>query len=302
MSVNFSNGIAHAQLQPVEQARSASTHPVFADVEGLFDALQARTAQALGADCSVHCLAHGGHAGASRAAALACIADIEHLRAAVGRELGHRRQLEHDIRDLQGRLSRLQAELSGSRASEIEARREALHDSLTRLPNATQFRARLDELAQAGTQPIAVLFVDLDRFKSINDDHGHDVGDDVLRVVAGRLSGGIRAGDMASRLGGDEFACMLGGVASLQHLHRLVRKLAARLASPLTIGRLVLNVRASIGVAVFPEDGNRSETLLRNADIAMYVAKRQRTGVEFFAQSTRWRQAPPGGRSARAQA
>jgi diguanylate cyclase (GGDEF)-like protein len=271
------------------QVPSVAANAAFTDVDGLFLAVQARIAQAFDQQFGRHEPPRVGEAaGDIRATVLACVGDIERLRSAVSAEIGQRRQLEQDIRDLQGRLGHLQAELSGSRASEIEARHLALHDHLTRLPNAAHFRARLgNELAQARTQPIAVLFVDLDRFKSINDKHGHDIGDAVLRVVAARLSGGTRAGDLASRYGGDEFACMLGGVASLRHLHGLVSKLALRLASPLTIGRLVLTVRASIGVAVFPVDGDTPDALLRNADIAMYVAKRQRSGFAFFQGSPR---------------
>jgi diguanylate cyclase (GGDEF)-like protein len=238
-----------------------ATGLAFADLDALFNAVQARISQTLGEDFAARCLARGGDpASLIRATVLECVADMEQLHSMVSHEVGHRRWLEREVRDMQRRLSQLQAELSGSQASEFEARHKASHDSLTRLPNAALFRARLDaELAQAGTQPIAVLFVDVDRFKAINDAHGHAIGDAVLRIVAARLSGGIRAGDLASRFGGDEFACMLGGVANRQHLRRRVRKLALRLASPLTIDRLVLNVRASIGVAVFPVDGGTSE-------------------------------------------
>jgi GGDEF domain-containing protein len=104
----------------------------------------------------------------------------------------------------------------------------------------------------------------------------------VLRIVARRLNGGSRAGDLVSRLGGDEFACLLAGVSSRAHLQLLVRNLFKVLLSPFKIGSLLLRVRPSIGVAMFPVDGTTSPDLLRNADVAMYLAKRRKSGVAFF--------------------
>ncbi|HWI10022.1 MAG TPA: GGDEF domain-containing protein, partial [Burkholderiaceae bacterium] len=159
------------------------------------------------------------------------------------------------------------------------------HDGLTRLPNAEYFRTRVDNAlarVRQHEQPVAVLFLDLDDFKAINDTHGHATGDAVLRIVAARLVGGIRAEDLVSRIGGDEFACLLVGVQDRARLSRLVCQMFDSVAGPLTIGRVGLSVRASIGIAMSPADGATSVALMKNADAAMYRAKRQKRGYVFF--------------------
>ncbi len=162
----------------------------------------------------------------------------------------------------------------------------ATHDALTELPNRMLLRDRLDEAisrAQRDRSSAAVLFIDLDRFKSINDTLGHSVGDELLCQVAARLRNGVREIDTVSRMGGDEFAIILteckesSDVASLAHkLHELVSR-------KFTVDSRELFVTASIGISCYPQDGCDVSTLLKNADIAMYRAKESgRNMFQFF--------------------
>ncbi|MGX5733298.1 EAL domain-containing protein [Bosea thiooxidans] len=163
------------------------------------------------------------------------------------------------------------------REAEARARYLAEHDPLTGLANRTQLGERLETALDAARKieaRLAVLLLDLDGFKAINDQYGHPVGDEVLRVVSKRLAGILRTVDTVSRLGGDEF-CIVQ--ASLEHsgaANDLADRIIAALASPIVVGTLRVAVSTSIGIAVFPDDGGTSEQLLHRADIALYAAKR----------------------------
>ena len=188
---------------------------------------------------------------------------------------------------IQSALARSQQDLAQAQAAAMQASHRALHDGLTALPNRDNFRQRLDQaLGQPGFAPpgptLAVLFLDLDGLKLINDGHGHATGDELLRIVAARLARSVRAQDMVCRLGGDEFACLLGNVFNRDQLSHLACKLFDAVSAPLKIGELELTVRPSIGIAVCPTDGNNCDALLRHADSAMYRAKRQQLGYAFF--------------------
>ena len=221
-----------------------------------------------------------------QASVLECMAALDELHATLKHEHRRRRQLEAEVSSAQKALVQARAELVGTQAGERRARHLALHDGLTALPNRGFFRERLDHaLTQVdpGHQTLAVLYLDLDGFKRVNDTHGHDAGDELLRVVAERLIRAVRAEDMVSRLGGDEFACLLAELPpGRAQLTRLACKLFDALSAPFKIGKLRLTVRASIGIAMCPGDGMTAEGLLRNADTAMYRAKREQTGYEFF--------------------
>jgi diguanylate cyclase (GGDEF)-like protein len=162
----------------------------------------------------------------------------------------------------------------------------AMHDPLTGLPNRTMFYSRLQRAITAAELDtrIALLLVDLDRFKEINDTLGHQYGDEVLRQVAHRLKAGVGPHDLVARLGGDEFAILLPqlkvGEAPIAVAERLRRSLAA----PLDAAGVRLDLGGSVGVATYPADGGDVETLLQHADIAMYEAKSGRTGVESYAR------------------
>jgi len=152
----------------------------------------------------------------------------------------------------------------------------AQHDALTELPNRLLYMDRLKQaLARARWHKrlVAVLYVDLDRFKTINDTLGHETGDKLLQVLAGRLTASVREGDTVARFGGDEFAMLMDDVASEKDIGVVAQKVIEMLAPPFKIDGQTLYVTASIGVSLFPNDGEDSSTLLKNADIAMYRAK-----------------------------
>lgn len=228
---------------------------------------------------------HGHEAsGRVRDGVLECVAALDNLSTTMQRELDHHRQLEREVSNSRAALARARTELAGSRAGERRARQLALHDDLTSLPNRRCFHERLEQaLAQVGPRhpALAVLYLDLDGFKSVNDLHGHVVGDELLGIVAARLSRAVRAEDFMSRLGGDEFACLIADLSTRDELGQLACKLIDAVSSPLTIGSLTLAVRPSIGIATYPADGATADTLLNSADGAMYHAKRYRKGFAF---------------------
>jgi len=156
-----------------------------------------------------------------------------------------------------------------------EAEHRGHHDALTGLANRILFNEIVDHqlavCARSGT-PLAVLFVDLDGFKVVNDTHGHATGDELLRAVARRLKSGIRSSDLAARLGGDEFAIVLVSTGT-KDAAIVARKLADSVSIPYPIGQLKIAISASIGIAAYPESGTNSEALLRSADEAMYETK-----------------------------
>ncbi|WP_409267719.1 EAL domain-containing protein [Massilia sp. BHUDP2] len=164
----------------------------------------------------------------------------------------------------------------------------AHHDPLTALPNRLLFHDRLQHAmvrcARAGQQ-LAVLFIDLDRFKNVNDTLGHHVGDLLLKQVAGQLSACLREGDTLARLGGDEFIVLLEDVGGPGAAH-VAEKLMALFEQPLTVSGYELFVTGSVGISLFPQDATDLNMLIRNADVAMYQAKaRGRNGYQFYAPS-----------------
>ena len=158
---------------------------------------------------------------------------------------------------------------------EEELTRQAFHDGLTGLPNRALFRDRLDQAlarSERSQDPLAVLLLDLDGFKQVNDSLGHDVGDQLLEEVAGRFDDIIRPADTLARLGGDEFALLLEGTQEAQAV-AAARRLLRRLSEPIALAGHDLALGASIGVAIHPGGPARSDDLLRHADLAMYAAK-----------------------------
>ena len=152
---------------------------------------------------------------------------------------------------------------------------KAMHDELTGLPNRTLNDDRLDQAVTRATREsgsFAVLLLDLDRFKDINDTLGHSIGDEVLRVVASRLNAGIRESDTISRIGGDEFCAIIEGTERVV-AENIAMKLANAIEPPFQVNGHTLQVGTSIGIAVFPDDGITPELLVQHADVAMYEAK-----------------------------
>jgi diguanylate cyclase (GGDEF)-like protein/PAS domain S-box-containing protein len=164
---------------------------------------------------------------------------------------------------------------------------QAYHDQLTRLPNRVLFKDRL-ELAIAQAQrrngALAVMFIDVDRFKLVNDTFGHAEGDALLRGVASRLSATLRRGDTLARLGGDEFTILLPDIDTPDDAEVIARKILGALERPFPLSRGEFRATASVGIAIYPQDGGSAETLTQHADIAMYQVKRSgKNGFRFFA-------------------
>ncbi|MBF0382044.1 MAG: EAL domain-containing protein, partial [Magnetococcales bacterium] len=167
-------------------------------------------------------------------------------------------------------------EISHQKENERQIQYQALHDPLTDLPNRKLFLDRLNvsvEQAKRSNQCLSVMFIDLDRFKQINDSLGHDVGDELLKQVAVRLSQSVRGEDTVSRIGGDEFVLILSRIAGLKAADSIVKKIMSMFKEAIVIGPHELHITLSIGVAVFPKDGLSPEDLIKNADSAMYQAK-----------------------------
>lgn len=166
--------------------------------------------------------------------------------------------------------------LAISREQAKRARHESLHDEVTGLPNAALFRDRLKSaLAQARRHSwrIAVMFIDLDGFKQINDTHGHDMGDALLQLVAERLQAFVRGGDTVSRRSGDEFLFLMLEAKDEDNARAMAQRIIEVIALPVRIGGVELSVTASVGLAMYPGDGTTVAMLLKNADLAMYEAK-----------------------------
>ena len=177
-------------------------------------------------------------------------------------------------------------DITARKEAERRAERMARHDSLTDLANRACFRERLDDaLARAREtgESVALLCLDLDRFKTVNDTLGHPVGDALLRAVAGRLAGQVRGGDLIARLGGDEFAVLQVGAAQPEAARSLAQRLVDALATPISVAGRDLSVGLSIGVALAPQDGVDADALFKNADLALYRAKGEgRSTFRFF--------------------
>ncbi|CCQ74199.1 bifunctional diguanylate cyclase/phosphodiesterase [Magnetospira sp. QH-2] len=192
------------------------------------------------------------------------------------------------IRDDDGHVSNyvgIFTDISAQKSTERKLERLAFFDPLTKLPNRALFRDRLTqglEMARRDTHPLALMFIDLDRFKNINDNLGHDVGDEVLIAVAQRIKGCLRKSDTVARLGGDEFTVILRDPGDSVDLGTLADDIIGVLTKPFHIREQDLFIGASIGIALFPEDGADDETLMKNADVAMYQAKQAGRGTYRF--------------------
>ena len=180
-------------------------------------------------------------------------------------------------------------DITARHEAELELHRLAHHDSLTELPNRAQFRSRLRELMRVHPRQghsVALLALDLDRFKTVNDTMGHAAGDELLVVVAKRVSSCVRAGDMVARLGGDEFAVLISGPIERKRIEFLAKEIIDRVSEPLVIDGREVHPGTSIGVALAPRHGRQADLLQRRADMALYRAKAQQRGsVCFFSES-----------------
>jgi diguanylate cyclase len=179
-------------------------------------------------------------------------------------------------------------QLAAAVEQEEAHRSAALHDRLTALPNRALFEDRLEHgIAQAKRHRwiLAVMFVDLDEFKSINDTYGHQAGDAVLQTVAMRLKHNTRNDDTISRFGGDEFLCVLTQLHEQNEIAMIAAKILKAIRAPcdVRVDDVIVNlgIEASIGISVFPKDGASAAALIKRADEAMYVAKENKSGFAF---------------------
>jgi diguanylate cyclase (GGDEF)-like protein len=178
------------------------------------------------------------------------------------------------------------------KAAEMELSHKAMHDALTGMPNRTLFLDRLKHAVMRAKRHhslIGVMFVDLDNFKPINDRYGHEAGDRLLTAVAGRLQDGLRASDTAARFGGDEFMILCEDVAGQQDVVNIAQRILAAIEKPFEIAGEHLSVRASMGIAIADGKADTAESLIRNADAAMYGAKQQDAAYEIFDDGIRTR-------------
>ncbi len=174
-------------------------------------------------------------------------------------------------------LSGIMQDVTELRRSQERLTYIAHHDALTNLPNRIMFQQQMEQAIQRANRfqrKAALLFIDLDRFKGINDSLGHDIGDALLRGVAERIRGSIRKYDTVARLGGDEFAVILDAIENKQDAMHFAKRAIRIFEQPFYLDNKMLYVEASIGISVYPDNGKTPEKLLRNADMAMYQAKR----------------------------
>ncbi|HEX5767359.1 MAG TPA: EAL domain-containing protein, partial [Burkholderiales bacterium] len=194
-------------------------------------------------------------------------------------------RVQRALGELERAVAQRTAELEEAKA---RAQHLADHDPLTGLPNRRLLEDRLTQalaLSHRNRKASAVMFVDIDRFKTINDSLGHAVGDALLKVVASRLVEQLREGDTICRIGGDEFVVVLPEVKRSSDVAHVAQKVIARLSQPLIVEERELLVTCSIGIAVYPDDGRDAESLIRNADAAMYHAKELgRANYQFFTE------------------
>lgn len=203
-----------------------------------------------------------------------CAEDLHAVNTTLAQEIRGRKKLEQKLRD--------------SKAEEERARYLAYHDVTTGLANRALFNERLEHAliqAERHNWSLAVMYMDLDKFKSINDTYGHHVGDKVLQVVGERLQACVRAEDTVSRIGGDEFLCLLIEVKNDLDVAKVAELIFKNVSEPCDINHIKLIIKPSIGIALYPRDGTTAEVLLKNADAAMYQAKLGKDNYFFYSRA-----------------
>ncbi|MGB0750076.1 MAG: putative bifunctional diguanylate cyclase/phosphodiesterase, partial [Magnetospiraceae bacterium] len=196
------------------------------------------------------------------------------------------------LRDTQGRPRNYIlsiADYTARKQAEETIQRQANFDALTNLPNRNLFQDRLNQSLGAARRSggkVALMFIDLDRFKKVNDSYGHTAGDQVIIECADRIKACLRTTDTVARLGGDEFVVILPDIGRTQECRIVAEKILSSLAKPIRFGHIEVFNSGSIGIAIFPDDANDLENLIKNADTAMFEAKDQgRDGYHFFTEA-----------------
>ncbi|MGE5667878.1 MAG: putative bifunctional diguanylate cyclase/phosphodiesterase, partial [Betaproteobacteria bacterium] len=196
------------------------------------------------------------------------------------------RSVRQMLKRIRERERELERELRERRRAEEELARLAHYDALTSLPNRNFFNTQLTEVlasARRAGRAVALLFIDLDNFKIVNDTLGHHVGDLLLTAAAGRLRNSVRTSDITCRLGGDEFTVILDDVDTAEHAGQIAAKIIDALAKPFRLLDIDVHVSASIGISLYPKDGGDAARLMKCCDMAMYHAKeRGRNNFQFF--------------------
>lgn len=181
-------------------------------------------------------------------------------------------------------------DITAQKVAEEQVRYRATHDTLTGLPNRTMFGVLFEQALQSARRykrGLAVLFIDLDGFKSINDEFGHEAGDYLLQQLSFNLVHAVRSSDVLARLGGDEFVLLVPELHARENLTTLAGKLISASRLPVCMGERECRVSASVGIATFPDDGDDEQSLMKQADHAMYTAKRAGKGTFRFARELR---------------
>ena len=192
------------------------------------------------------------------------------------------------LQQLHERERNLTREIAERKQVEEKLHQIATYDQLTNLPNRyllhSEFERKLEE-AQRYEMKLAVLFLDIDHFKTINDMYGHEIGDVLLKKVSERIANVLRSYDLLSRFGGDEFVLIMSHLKSPSEVYSVVEKIISSVSRPLDLGEVQVQVTTSIGISFYPDDGSTPSSLLKNADLAMYIAKSEgRNGYHFFTQ------------------
>ncbi|MGV7210670.1 EAL domain-containing protein [Oxalobacteraceae bacterium A2-2] len=199
------------------------------------------------------------------------------------------RRVQERTAELAGANAQLQGEIVERRQAEARVHHMAYHDTLTGLPNRALLADRLDRAMAAaarGQRRLAVMFIDLDRFKTINDSLGHMMGDQLLKEVASRLCAAVRVSDTVARLGGDEFVVLAPGLRHTEEAAQVAEKILESLSSSFALDEHNLHITPSIGICLYPDDGADVDTLMRQADAAMYHAKGAgRNNYQFYTRS-----------------
>ena len=210
--------------------------------------------------------------------------DLDSVTKTLAQGIDELKLLEVALASSKTALAETSVSLASALAGEERANRRALHDHTTGLPNRALFDDRLAQalaLAERHDWTVAVMFLDLDRFKNVNDVHGHAAGDVVLKEVAKRLAQDARDEDTVCRNGGDEFLYLLMNPQGRSNVERIAATVIENLARTIRVGQKQLTVRPSIGIAIYPDAGVNGDALIQNADAAMYRAKKIECGYAF---------------------
>ena len=216
-----------------------------------------------------------------------CAEDLHAVNESLAQGVADLRTTEDALVATRAALAVSKASLAESKEAENEARMEALHDAATGLPNRVHFNSQLTHSmahVKRHGMKLAVMFLDVDKFKAINDTHGHAAGDAVLLAVSKRLASRCRGEDMVCRNGGDEFLYLV--MCPGDDIAKIAESVIDDLARPVAFGDLQLSVGSSIGIAIYPGDGRTADELVNQADAAMYEAKRTGSGIKL-AEDTR---------------